>query len=95
MWKKFYGGTGDTRSFRWSAKPTPPVRTSFDHFVDNGENSYTAAREAAAVKNQEVMDRRRAEDARQEGIIRLTVRNQQRNMHREAAAMRARGQDCF
>ena len=33
---------------------------------------------------------KQAEDARQEGIIRLTVRNQQRNMHREAAVMRAR-----
>ena len=90
VWKKFYGGTKDTRSFRWSAKPTPPVRTSFDHFVDNGENSYTAAREAAAVANQRAMDAQTAEDARQEGIIRLTVRNQQRNMRREAAVMRAR-----
>ena len=61
MWKKFYGGTKDTSSCRWSAKPSPPVSTSFDHFVDNtghGQNSYTAATEAAAVANQEELDRR-------------------------------------
>ena len=34
-WKKFYGGTKDTRSFRWSAKAPNPMSTSFDHFVDN------------------------------------------------------------
>ena len=56
----------------------------------HGQNSYTAAREAAAVANQVAMDAQTAEDAREEGIIRLTVRNQQRNMHREAAVMRAR-----
>ena len=32
-WKKFYGSTEDTRSFRWSAKAVPPVSSSFDHFV--------------------------------------------------------------
>ena len=62
-WKKFYGGPKDTRGFRWSAKAMPPVRTSFDHFVDNwdrGIHSYTTAREAAAVANQEYLDRQRA-----------------------------------
>ena len=34
-WRKFYGGPKDTRGFRWTAKATPPVRTSFDQFVDN------------------------------------------------------------
>ena len=70
----------DTRSFRWSAKPTPPVSTSFDHFVDNtghGQNSYTAAREAAAVANQEEMDRRRAHDQLLENDASFTV-----NLHR-------------
>ena len=41
-WKKFYGGPKDTRGFRWSAKAMPPVRTSFDHFVDNWDRVYTA-----------------------------------------------------
>ena len=36
------------------------------------------------------MDAQTAEDARQEGLNRLAVRFQQRNMRREAAAMRAR-----
>ena len=46
VWKKFHGGTKDTRSFRWSAKAPEPVGTSFDHFVDNtghGQTSYVAA----------------------------------------------------
>ena len=34
-WKKFYGGPKDIRDFRWTAKAMPPVKTSFDHFVDN------------------------------------------------------------
>ena len=57
------------------AKDTPPVRTSFDHFVDNVgycQISNTAAREAAAVANQEAMDRIRAKNQREEGVIRLT-----------------------
>ena len=32
VWKKFHGGTKDTRSFRWSAKAHEPVKTSFDPF---------------------------------------------------------------
>ena len=67
------------------------MRTSFDHFVDStghGQTSYVAAREAAAVANQEEMDRRHTETVQQEGLIRLGGRF--RNRTRERAVMRAR-----
>ena len=53
VWKKFHGGTKETRSFRWSAKGVPPVSTSFDHNTGYGQTSSLASREAAAVVNQE------------------------------------------
>ena len=91
VWKKFHGGTKDTRSFRWSAKAPEPVRTSFDHFVDNtghGQTSYVAAREAAAVANQEEMDRRRNEDMTQENAVRLSVRRDNRRRERYTMMLR-------
>ena len=93
VWKKFYGGNKDTRSFRWSDKATPPVRTSFDHFVDNtghGQNSYTAAREAAAVINQEEMDRRRAQHQLLENAVRFKINVDRINRNREERAMAMR-----
>ena len=71
----------------------PPVRTSFDHFVDNtghGQNSYTAAREAAAVINQEEMDRRRAQDQLLENAVRFRVNVNRINRDREERAMAMR-----
>ena len=91
VWKKFHGGTKDTRSFRWSAKAPEPVRTSFDHFVDNtghGQTSYVAAREAAAVANQEEMDRRRNEDMAQENAVRVSVRRDNRRRERYTKMMK-------
>jgi len=88
-WKKFYGGAKDTRGFRWTAKATPPVRTSFDHFVDNwdrGVHRYTTAREAAAVANQEVLDKQTAEHDRQLGLARVSAAIDRARSRREQRA---------
>ena len=42
----YYGGSGDTRSFVWTAKPLPPVATSLDRLGsdydrNNGVNTLT------------------------------------------------------
>ena len=89
--RNFMEAQKNTRSFRWSAKAPEPVRTSFDHFVDNtghGQTSYVAAREAAAVANQEEMDRRRNEDMAQENAVRLSVRRDNRRRERYAMMLR-------
>ena len=37
---KYYGGTGDNRSFVWTAKPLPPVATSLDRLGEDFDRNY-------------------------------------------------------
>ena len=37
---KYYGGTGDNRSFVWTAKPIPPVATSMDRLGEDFDRNF-------------------------------------------------------
>ena len=37
---KYYGGTGDSRSFVWTAKPIPPVATSMDRLGEDFNQNF-------------------------------------------------------
>ena len=37
---KYYGGTGDSRSFVWTAIPRPPVATSMDRLGDDFDRNF-------------------------------------------------------
>ena len=39
----FYGGNQDNRGFRWSAKPPPPVRVSFDTIMEDWDRTHVAS----------------------------------------------------
>ena len=76
-WKKFYGGL-KTRGVSAGVLKPPPVKLSFEHFVDNWDrsiHSYATAREVAAVGNQE-----------EKGAVIRTKHNR----HREGALSSAR-----
>ena len=49
---KYYGGTGDNRSFVWTAKPCPPVATSLDRLGEDFDRNYgiNQARMAEVVR---------------------------------------------
>ena len=59
---KYYWGTGDSRSFVWTAKPRPPVATSLDRLGDDFDRNFglnqTNLERAAYAKAHEKENRR-------------------------------------
>ena len=68
-----YDGNKDNRAFRWSAKPPPPVKSSFDTVILNWDRKHITsqariqAHQAARLGElQKVNEARIAEEARQQ-----------------------------
>ena len=52
IFANYYGGTGDTRDFVWTAKPRPPVATSLDRLgEDYDRNRGTTIRNLKRARN--------------------------------------------